>query len=720
MKRRIFSVLFTLIASLAFFAACTEPKVEEVSLNLYDGGYSPKSVEIGRIEQVKNLRLVASHDWTLQIKDNPSWVTITPNSGTPGVRQLDIAVQTNGEADNRKCTVDFISVGEVRYTLEIVQLGKGKDDTPDQDPNKKGPTADMLDVVFYGNGVAKDVSKNEYTIKHVSGSAHMNYYSDMYERYIAHFNHTLGSNPTDGYYMFDFAGNTDFINQLKDGHSLEVVFSLGTAHTGASEVKMFSSHQAGGTGFLLATSGRGSTLHFLPNVSENGSSNWIWTDSKINPTPGKFYHAVGVWDKKAGKAHIYVNGEHKGSADAVGNLVLNSDPVYHWFGIGVDASKNAGQSAWNGDVAFARIFDEPLTTQQIQGLYEDVKKEQTGELISLSDLNFLAECVIPPNYWFNIFGKGFKEGDKIRLDSVSDQELRIEPTVKIIEGGLAVKITTKVASGKYRVLLQRGTAQFPIGIVNFNVSSTAKVTKTEVVAHRCWHENGTNDKTVPENSFAAFKRTQTLGIYGCEIDVWITKDDVVVINHNSTIPTDPKKQTIQNVNYADIQDVKLSNGEPLPTLQQFLTQMKEEPNMKLVLEIKSHSGAENNNRVVDKCIEMVKAEGLVDRVVWIAFSYDNCKRIAAALPTSMVQYLNGDKAPAQCYADGIMGIDYSSGKLTDAHIEEAHKLGMAVNVWTINDAATMLKYISKGVDFITTNDPDVCKDLLKKQYVTEN
>jgi glycerophosphoryl diester phosphodiesterase len=45
---------------------------------------------------------------------------------------------------------------------------------------------------------------------------------------------------------------------------------------------------------------------------------------------------------------------------------------------------------------------------------------------------------------------------------------------------------------------------------------------------------------------------------------------------------------------------------------------------------------------------------------------------------------------------------------------------MAVNVWTINDAATMLKYISKGVDFITTNDPDVCKDLLKKQYVTEN
>ena len=240
--------------------------------------------------------------------------------------------------------------------------------------------------------------------------------------------------------------------------------------------------------------------------------------------------------------------------------------------------------------------------------------------------------------------------------------------------------------------------------------------KTQVIAHRCYHENGVKDKQFPENSLAAFKRAQTLGIYGAEIDVWITPDDVVVVNHNSTIPTDEKQRKLEFTDYAEIKDVTLANGEPVPTLESLLQAMKDSSSdMKLILELKSHKKATNNNRVVDKCVEMVKAYGLEEQVIWIAFSWDNCCRVAQALPDAMVMYLNGDKTPKVCKENGIRGIDYSRDKTYKKYVRQAHRLGMAVNVWTVNTEKDMNEFLDRKCDFITTNHPDVLKELIAER-----
>ena len=112
------------------------------------------------------------------------------------------------------------------------------------------------------------------------------------------------------------------------------------------------------------------------------------------------------------------------------------------------------------------------------------------------------------------------------------------------------------------------------------------------------------------------------------------------------------------------------------------------------------------------------AAGLLERVVWIAFDLENCKRLVASLPGAMVQYLNGDKTPKDCFDLGIMGIDYNSSKLTDAWISEAHRLGMAVNVWTVNSSSDMMDFIGRNVDYITTNEPDVLKEILSRPFIS--
>ena len=50
--------------------------------------------------------------------------------------------------------------------------------------------------------------------------------------------------------------------------------------------------------------------------------------------------------------------------------------------------------------------------------------------------------------------------------------------------------------------------------------------------------------------------------------------------------------------------------------------------------------------------------------------------------------------------------------LLNAHpewIEEAHKLGLDVNVWTVNKEAEIDKFFDRGVDKVTTDIPAVYK-----------
>ena len=661
----------------------------------------------------KKLHLYSGRNWNIQ--SSQDWISVNPSQGGNGTSHLKVTVSPNLDKSKRGAELNFYALGELAHTIKVEQ--SGLDEILPDEPGL--PVADILDVVFKEDGTAVNAStKFGLQIQTLPASELMTYNSAIFDRDVAHYNHAAGKNAASGYYKADYAGNENLINALKDGHSMEIVFSSTFAPDGVDELKMFSSHEQGGTGFLISRSNQGNCITFLPNVSTSGKSNWIWTKSGIVPQPGRYYHVVGVWDKNAGKSYIYVDGELKGTANASGSLVLPKAGA-HWFGIGVDSSPNNGQGAWAGDIVYAKVYDDVLSADDVKAIYEN-EKVSNSQILCLQDLQYLSDCKIPSGYMYNIFAKGFKEGDKIEFVSEDGAQV-VEYPLVMKEGGAAVRISEQMKSGAYKMLLSRSGEKSPIGPVNMTITSEGQAAlHTECVAHRCYHNNGSNDSKYPENSFAAFKRTQDLGVWGAEIDVWITKDDEVVVNHNATVPTDSKNRRLEDSYYSELQDIRLANGESLPTLSSFLEQMKAKPGMKMVLEIKTHSKPVDNQRVVDKCIDMVKSAGLENEVVWIAFNYESCKRIATKLPDAIVQYLGGDKAPSECFLDGIKGIDYEGGRLSDTWIREAHELGMVVNVWTINDKVSMLKFLTKGVDYITTNDPVLLKNLLSQQFITKN
>lgn len=230
--------------------------------------------------------------------------------------------------------------------------------------------------------------------------------------------------------------------------------------------------------------------------------------------------------------------------------------------------------------------------------------------------------------------------------------------------------------------------------------------QTQVIAHRgFWKTEGS-----AQNSITALKKAAEAKVYGSEFDVQLTADGIVVVNHDDTI----NGLTIADTKYAQLKDLKLKNGETLPTLEDYLKAGKQLPDIQLILEIKPHKTKELEDKAASTCVALVKQYGLEKQVEYISFSMNICEQLVRLTPDSEIAYLKSDIAPKDIKAKCINGIDYYY-KAFDKNpewVKEAHELGMKVNVWTVNKTGDMQKMINLGVDYITTDQPLEVKELL--------
>ena len=206
-----------------------------------------------------------------------------------------------------------------------------------------------------------------------------------------------------------------------------------------------------------------------------------------------------------------------------------------------------------------------------------MKRTQNPGSVEISGLLFLPSCEVSSNYRYTLYGKGFASGDKIKFESltVSDRSYTLDTTVS--SESVSVRIPDSFSSDRYRMVLLRGQAQYPLGIAEFTFTENpVQLTKPRVIAHRGFHTEG-----APENSVEALAAAQELGVYGSELDVWITSDGRLVVNHDKTFEGD--SHVIENSTYDQIKNLTLSNGEKVPTLDDFLEQAAKSTTTKLIV-----------------------------------------------------------------------------------------------------------------------------------------
>lgn len=554
--------------------------------------------------------------------------------------------------------------------------------------------ADLLDIRINQNATATDISGRGMNVeKHGVGA----YFNPAYNCYVANFRADFGGSPST-YYAVNYQNDNTFRNGLADGHSIELLVCSNVGANG-KESKPFASHQGGGTGVLVGSDGK---IAFLPHV--NGG--WKWAKSDLNLEAHRYYHIVGVWDKGAGRAYIYIDGVKRGETEASGNFgFATGNPLL--FIVGGDYNGSGGaEAAWNGDVVFARVYNRPLGSGDATNLYNAISHNTTTSLVS--GTGFMDENVpVKPGSEFLVYGNGYKSGDQIIMCAVGESGKTYTMNVRVFQNRAAqITLPGDLEGRRYKFFLKRGSQYQDLGDYQFKITNSALPNGALSIAHRGWHQYG---KSCDENSRASLRNALAAGFYGCETDVWITTDGRVMIHHNGV---NGSGQRIDSSTYSQVKDWSIGS-EKIPTLNDYLNIMRDEyPNSptKLIIEIKSHNNYENSRRCTQATIDLVNSYGMQHRVEYIAFDYNVCKYIHQQLPNAKIAYLADKeanlKSPSTVKADGLTGIDYNG--LINNHKDwytEARNIGITVNVWTINDFNDQLNYNALGADYITSNNP---------------
>lgn len=276
----------------------------------------------------------------------------------------------------------------------------------------------------------------------------------------------------------------------------------------------------------------------------------------------------------------------------------------------------------------------------------------------------------------------------------------MESKILIIMSGKGSNSNKKGMKGNFIVII------ILLLFAAFNFSVMASPPK--IIAHRgYWKAEGS-----AQNSIRSLIKADSIGCYASELDIWMTADGVLIVNHDS----DLNGVIIENSHSDEILNQKLDNGELVPTLDDYLGVASGLP-IRLVCEIKSHNNREGEKIAIKKILELVDKYNLRDKVDYITFSKDGFKNFINLSPSDAnIYYLEGDYLPAQILFEGGRGIDYHIGVLKQhpEWIEESHRLGLFVNVWTVDSEDDMQWCIDHNVDFITTNEPEKLQILINK------
>lgn len=238
--------------------------------------------------------------------------------------------------------------------------------------------------------------------------------------------------------------------------------------------------------------------------------------------------------------------------------------------------------------------------------------------------------------------------------------------------------------------------------------------QTKVIAHRgFWNTDGS-----AQNSLTALLKTDSIKAYGSELDIWLSSDGVPVVNHDAHVILNEERLTIQDTAVSRLTQVKLQNGENLPTFEDYLNAFAKCKNTKLFIEFKKHRTKFQEDELTKRVLKMIKDRNLQQRVEYISFSLNFVVKTIQLDPLAKVYYLNGDLSPLVMKEIGATGIDYHISVL-DKHpewVKLSHDLGLKVNVWTVNNAEDIQRMIDFNVDYITTDEPLLVEEMLKQPH----
>ncbi|GAA1950295.1 glycerophosphodiester phosphodiesterase family protein [Microbacterium deminutum] len=245
-----------------------------------------------------------------------------------------------------------------------------------------------------------------------------------------------------------------------------------------------------------------------------------------------------------------------------------------------------------------------------------------------------------------------------------------------------------------------------------------------VLAHRGLVRSEDAAHGIAENSFAAVAAAHAAGCDYVESDCHLTADGRVVLFHDedlSRVTGDPRQ--VAQVSARELEKLMAQRG-GLITLVQALDAF---PDVRFNLDVKVPDAAVPVGRLIAPHAERVLVTSFSDdrrrEALEAALAAGAGIRPATSAGTATIVRLLGalavrsDRLVHRALADvDALQVPERRGPVrivTKRLIEAAHRHGVEVHVWTVNDPVAMRRLVARGVDGIVTDRADIALRILK-------
>jgi glycerophosphoryl diester phosphodiesterase len=231
----------------------------------------------------------------------------------------------------------------------------------------------------------------------------------------------------------------------------------------------------------------------------------------------------------------------------------------------------------------------------------------------------------------------------------------------------------------------------------------------------------------PENTIESFRMARSAGAPYLELDVHLSSDgQVVVVHDNSVSRTTGRRGRVERMSLPEIRRLDAGHeftldrgrsfpfrgkGLRIPTLEEVL---QEFPEARITIEIKK-----TRKGIGAAVLDVIRRGHAAERVLVASHEHPHLQEFRSldgGVPTSfsktevrefLGRVRSGDTNGYRPPGNALQVPEYFGlRRVTSvAFIEAAHRLGLEVHVWTINEPVHMKRLLRWGVDGIMTDDP---------------
>lgn len=226
----------------------------------------------------------------------------------------------------------------------------------------------------------------------------------------------------------------------------------------------------------------------------------------------------------------------------------------------------------------------------------------------------------------------------------------------------------------------------------------------------------------PENTLRAFERAYKMGADGIEIDLFLTKDNKVVVTHDrNTYRITKNKKDITLTNLRELRQLDFGKKEKIPLLSEVFDHFVKKFSV-INLEIKS-TGVMRNG-IEQKLAHLIKRFRCYKSLLVSSFNPLNLNRFKALMPKVRIGYLlcreqsflARNRLAIRWMAPDTLNLDKNLYR--DPTNKIFFDLPQPKWLWTVDSTAQMQFWLKRGVEAIITNHPDRLIEVMHERKKT--